>query len=179
MRRFALVALMVLAAMPAAARGLHGAFTATSPCWTRGVPARHHHPDPQCALDLTVRFMEWDSPYALYCLEVFDREPIEIWTDQAGTEYDPVLYLFCAPFDPADAVCRAVAFDDDGGPGSMAMFRASDDVRLEPGRSYWLMIAWFDSLREGRYLIDTSANVGLCAVPVTPAAWGAVKSLYR
>ena len=77
-----------------------------------------------CALDLTARTMEWDSPYALYCLEVTDREPIEVWTDQAGTEYDPVLYLFCGAFDPADAACRAIIFDDDGGPGSMAMFRA-------------------------------------------------------
>lgn len=123
--------------------------------------------------------MEWESPFALYCVEAFDRAPIEIWTAQAGTEYDPVLYLFCEPFDPLDAACHAVTFDDDDGPGSMAMIRVDDDVRLEPGRPYWLMIAWFDSLLEGRYLIETGANVGLCVVPAAPAAWGAVKSLYR
>jgi hypothetical protein len=170
---------ILLLAAEASARGLHGEFSPSSPRWTRGAPASSSEVRLDCALDLTARTMEWDSPYALYCLEVADREPIEVWTDQAGTEYDPVLYLYCSTFDPADPTGGAMIFDDDGGPGAMAMFHAADSLRLEPGRAYWLMIAWYDSLDEGHYLIGMSDNVGLCTVAAAQVGWGHVKSLYH
>ncbi len=174
-----LAALILLLAAPAAAAGLHGEMSPASPRWTRGVPGRANTVSLDCDLDLGARTMEWDSPYALYCLEVADREPIEVWTDERGTDYDPVLYLFCQPFDPADAAAGAIIFDDDGGPGAMAMFRAADGLTLEPGRRYWLMIAWYDSPDEGRYLLGTSDNVGLCAVAAARVDWGRLKCLYR
>lgn len=175
-----LATLMLLCAAPAAARGLHGEFSPASPRWVRGAPAHASEVRLDCGLDLTARTMEWDSPYAVYCLEVTDREPIEVWTDEAGTEYDPVLYLYCGGFDPADPTRDAIIFDDDDGPGAMAMFHAADGLTLEPGVVYWLMIAWFDSPEEGRYLIQVSDNVTLCTVVASErASWGAVKSLYR
>lgn len=174
-----LATLILLLAAPAAARGLHGEFSPANPHWTRGAPAHASEVRLDCALDLTARTMEWESPYALHCLEVTDRAPIEVWTDEAGTEYDPVLYLYCGDFDPADPTRGAIIFDDDGGPGAMAMFRASDGLRLEPGRVYWLMIAWYDSMEEGHYLIGMSDNVGLCTVGAEAVDWGRLKSLYR
>ncbi len=170
---------ILLLAAPAFGRGVHGEFAPASRHWMRGVPARADEVRLDCGLDLTARIMEWESPYALYCLEVSDREPIEVWTDAAATEYDPVLYLFCEPFDAVGAVSTAIAFDDDGGPGCMAMFAAADGLRLEPGRTYWLMIAWYDSPDEGRYLIQVSDNVGFCSVADEATDWGSVKSLYR
>jgi hypothetical protein len=179
MRWITLATVTLLATAPAAAVGLHGEMSPANGHWTRGAPKPASTVDLDCELDLSARTMEWSSPYALYCLEVTDRAPIEVWTDQSGTEYDPVLYLFCEPFDPTDAGCRAIIFDDDGGPGSMAMFHASDGLSLEPGRAYWLMIAWFDSMDEGRYLIDVSDNVTLCTVAAEAASWGHLKCLYR
>ncbi len=174
-----LATVILLLATQASASGLHGEISPANPRWMRGAPARASEVRLDCALDLSARTMEWESPYALYCLEVANREPIEVWTDEAGTDYDPVLYLFCAPFSPTDATSSAIIFDDDGGPGAMAMFRASDGVSLEPGRSYWLMIAWYDSPDEGHYLIGMSDNVGLCAVAGESVNWSRLKSLYR
>lgn len=168
-----------LAATQVAAFEVAGTMSPASPTWQRETPADPDAVDLDCGLRLDGAQLERPSPYAMYCVRAADAQPVEIWTILSGTDYDPVLYLYCESFDGSDPRQGLIAFDDDDGPGAMAMFGAWDGLSLVPDRIYWLMIAWFDSMDWGHYALHGSDNLELCAVPVASVAWGAFKSRYR
>jgi hypothetical protein len=78
---------------------------------------------------------------------------------------DTVIAVYCDPFDPANPATNLVAYDDDGGSGTLSAFFAADAVNLQPGNTYWFVFSTFGSAVTGDFDIAfTSATVTV--VPV-------------
>ncbi len=174
-----LISALLIGSAAAHAFTVAGAFNPASPTWVRWTPADPDSVNLDCALPLDGAELEWPSPYALFCVQATDRQPITLETTLPATEYDPVLYLYCDSFDPVDPREGAIAYDDDDGPGAMARFGPEDGIVLDPDRIYVIMLAWFDSMDFGRYELRSSDNLHPCVVPVAATAWGAVKARWR
>ena len=57
---------------------------------------------------------------------------------------DTVLSLHCDPFVPTSPVANLIAFDDDDGTTlGLSGFKASDNINLTPGNTYWLVVSTF------------------------------------
>lgn len=119
--------------------------------------------------------------YDMICLQVDDNNPIELVVDPQGTDItDTVLTLYCSPFDPTHPEQNVVAFDDDGGMGTLSAFTAADNITLTEGHEYWLVVSTYGAGMTGNYLIQRSSNVYDCGVVADEdASWGSVKGLYR
>ncbi len=119
--------------------------------------------------------------FDVYCLQVDDRNPIELVLDADGTEItDTVLTLYCSPFDPSQPDQNVIAFDDDGGVGTLSAFTSAQNITLEPGHEYWLVISTYGAGMTGNFVIQPSSNVFDCgAVANETASFGTVKGLYR
>lgn len=119
--------------------------------------------------------------YDLYCLQVDDNQPIELVLDANGTNIiDTVLALYCDPFNPEDPTAGLIAYDDDGGVGTLSAFSAADGIVLQPGSEYWLVISSYGAGMTGDYVVQASSNVYDCgSVSREATSWGTVKGLYR
>jgi hypothetical protein len=136
--------------------------------------------DAQCgapALDSANNGMYFD----VYCLQVDDHNPIELVLDATGTNLtDTVLTLYCTQFDPARPELNVVAFDDDGGQGTLSAFTAADNIRLFEGQEYWLVISSFGARMTGSYVLQKSSNVFDCGIVANQgSSWGSLKGMYR
>ena len=119
--------------------------------------------------------------FDLFCVEVIDGSAVEIIIDPALTGIsDTVLTLYCDPFDPQAPAQNVVAFDDDDGVGTLSAIAASDDVRLVPGREYWVVVSTYGAGMYGGFTVQLGDNVLPCGgVAIEGATWGGVKGLYR
>lgn len=119
--------------------------------------------------------------FDIQCIEVTDTNPIEIVLDPALTGItDTVLTLYCDPFDPLAPSQNVVAFDDDDGMGTLSALSTADDIRLVPGREYWVVISTYGAGMVGAYTVQLSDNVFPCGgVAVEGATWGDLKGMYR
>jgi hypothetical protein len=119
--------------------------------------------------------------FDIQCVEVTDANPIEIVLDSGQTNIsDTVLTLYCDPFDPVAPWLNVVAFDDDDGVGTLSALSAADDIRLVPGREYWIVVSTYGAGMHGSFTVQMSDNVFPCGgVAVDGATWGDLKGMYR
>lgn len=119
--------------------------------------------------------------FDIFCIEVIDGAPVEIVIDPSQTNVaDTVLTLYCDPFDPLAPSLNMVAFDDDDGVGTLSALSAADDIRLVPGREYWVVVSTYGAGMYGSFTVQLSDNAFPCGgVAVEGATWGDVKGLYR
>jgi len=123
-----------------------------------------------------------DGVYLEYfCVKSTDSNPIELVVEAAGTNIiDTVLTIYCMNFDPSDPLGNAIAFDDDGGEGTLSAIARSDGVVLTPEHVYWAVLSTYGANMTGNYLIQASPNLVTCdAVPTAGTSWGALKATYR
>lgn len=123
-----------------------------------------------------------DEVYLEYfCIKSTDARPIELVVVDAGTNIiDTVLTIYCGNFDPTNPLENGIAFDDDGGVGTLSAITLADEVILTEGQTHWAVLSTFGANMTGNFLIQASPNVVSCnAVPDTPTAWGAMKAIYR
>jgi hypothetical protein len=159
-----------------------GALTSESPVFDRGwnniAP-----PDTNCSFPL-YDSSEDSTFYADFCITSTDTEPISIVVESARTVLDdPVLTLYCDPFDPTRPLANAVFSDDDDGEGLMSAFTPADGLVLRPGAKYWLVLTTFAAAGagdRGSFTVIGSANVVECSsVATQPLSWSALKERYR
>ena len=107
--------------------------------------------------------------------------PVEIIVDPTLTTIsDTVLTLYCDPFDPMAPALNVVAYDDDDGMGTLSALTASDDIRLVPGREYWVVVSTYGAGMYGSFTVQLSDNAAPCGgVAVDGATWGDLKGMYR
>lgn len=119
--------------------------------------------------------------FDIQCVEVIDTHPIAIVLDAGLTSLtDTVLTLYCDPFDPTAPSLNVVAFDDDDGTGTLSALSVSDDIRLVPGREYWVVVSTYGAGMLGGYTVQLGDNVFPCGgVAVQGATWGDLKGMYR
>lgn len=80
----------------------------------------------------------------------------------AGTGItDSCMTLYCDPFDPANADLNVVAYDDDGGAGTLSSFTSADGIILAPDTTYYLVLTLFSpsSLGDGSFQLDLAGDV--------------------
>ena len=96
--------------------------------------------------------------YVALRVEVTAAENLVAEVIATGTTLgDPVLSLYCDPFDPAAPMTNLVAFNDDISQNNkMARFLDSDGITLQPGATYWLVLTTFSSGDFGTYQVDVS-----------------------
>lgn len=153
-----------------------GELTANSPTFERWRPASYEELGLNCDLVMTSSYTT-QPHYDLYCFNVTDNEPVEFVVDEAG--FDTVIYIYCDPFDPADATQNAVYMDDDDGDGLNSAIFAANGVTLNPGQDYWFLICSYSST-VGTYSVMTSDNVALCGSVANEAStWSSLKSLFN
>lgn len=156
---------------------LPGALNALSPIYDRIYGS---DVDVSCgapAMDSANNGMAFD----IFCIEVTDGEPVEIIVDPALTTIsDTVLTLYCDPFDPMAPTLNVVAYDDDDGMGTLSALTASDDIRLVPGREYWVVVSTYGAGMYGSFTVHLSDNAAPCGgVAIDGATWGDLKGMYR
>ncbi len=155
-----------------------GTLDSSSPIWNRAYN-NAGTPDPNCNYPMT------DSSDGQYfdmiCITSTDDNPIEVIVNVDGTTIgDTHMELYCANFDPEDALSNCVFSDDDGGEGLLSAFTLADNLVLPAGTEFWLVITTFSAGAEGDYSISTSANVDFCGgVATEGASWDMIKGMYR
>ena len=113
-----------------------------------------------------------------YCFQVTDATAVEFVVDSA--DFDTVIYIYCADWDPLLPMDNCVGADDDDGDGLLSAIMATDNVTLTPGLDYYLVVCSYGAGYTGLYSISTSDNVVLCGTTSTEEAhWGAIKTLFR
>lgn len=155
---------------------IEGELTEASPTWLRWRPVSYEELGLDC--DLVMNSSYATEPYFdMYCFNVIDSEPVEFVVDDAG--FDTVIYIYCDPFDPADATMNAVYMDDDDGDGLNSAIVAANGVTLTPGNDYWFIICSYSSTM-GTFSVSTSDNVELCGtVDDETTGLGTLKSYFR
>lgn len=153
-----------------------GELTLDSPTFHRWRPASYEELGLNCDLVMTSDYST-EPHYDLYCFNVTDSEPVEFVVDNAG--FDTVIYIYCDPFNPADATQNAVYMDDDDGEGLYSAIFAANGVTLNPGQDYWFLICSYSST-VGTYSVMTSDNVALCgSVANEGSTWSNLKGLFN
>ncbi len=119
--------------------------------------------------------------YDVYCLQVDDSNPIELVLDPVGTDImDTVLTLYCSPFDPLHPEENVVAYDDDSGEATLSALTADQNIVLQEGQEYWLVISAYGADMVGDYLVQKSSNVYDCGLVANEeTSWGSIKGMYR
>ena len=121
-----------------------GTFDAGSPTWDR--PKDLAPVSPTCQLAAEDATADGVS-YAAFDLEVTEPENLEAEIVDAGTSeaFDPMLVLYCAPFDPLDPLANLVATNDDRAVlDALPAFTADRNIALEPGQTYTIVVTTFN-----------------------------------
>ena len=155
-----------------------GSLDANSPTWHRWRGSDYSQVGLNCDLAMTYEYSS-DPYFDMFCIQVNDTEPIQIWTAPVDGQFDTVLYLYCDPFDPANSTENCITVDDDNGDGLLSFIGAITTVTLQPGDTYWLVICGYSPSSVGNFLIQTSDNVTLCGVPADETDWSTIKSLFK
>lgn len=154
-----------------------GALDENSPTWHRWRPDDYSAVSIDCMLDMPYEYSV-DPAYDVHCFEVSDSEPVEFVVDAA--DFDTVVYIYCDPFDVTLPQDNGVIFDDDDGAGLNSAVQLSDNVTLQPGDQYWLVICSYWEEQYGNYSIQTSDNVALCgSVANETSDWSSIKGLFQ
>lgn len=156
---------------------LQGSLTESSPTFDR---AFGH----EVSADCNAPFIDSanDGVYLdFFCVKSTDSNPVELVVVSAGTNIiDTVLTLYCQDFDPSNPLGNGVAYDDDGGEGTMSAITREDGVVLTPDRTYWAVLTTYGASMTGSFLIQASPNLVTCdAVPAAASSWGTLKAIYR
>jgi len=116
-----------------------------------------------------------------FCVKSTDSNPVELVVVSAGTNIiDTVLTIYCQDFDPSNPLGNGVAYDDDGGEGTMSAITREDGVVLTPDRTHWAVLSTYGASMTGSFLIQASPNLVTCdAVPAAASSWGTLKAIYR
>ena len=154
---------------------IDGELTAETPTFHRWGPASYREVGLDCDLVMTSDYST-EPHFDQYCFNVSTDDPVEFVVTEAG--FDTVIYIYCDPFDPADATLNAVKMDDDNGVGLLSAITVADGVTLTPGEDFWFIICSYSSTI-GTYSVSTSDNVVLCGVANEGSTWSGVKGLYR
>ena len=154
---------------------IDGELTGDTPTFHRWRPASYSEVGLDCDLVMTSDYST-EPHFDQYCFNVSTDDPVEFVVTEAG--FDTVIYIYCDPFDPADATLNAVKMDDDNGVGLLSAITVDDGVTLTPGVDFWFIICSYSSTI-GTYSVSTSDNVILCGVANEGSTWSGVKGLYR
>ena len=155
---------------------IDGVLTGDAPIWHRWRPNSYGEVGLNCDLVMTSDYSS-EPHFDQYCFNVSTDDPVEFVVTEA--DFDTVIYIYCDPFDPADATENAVKMDDDNGVGLLSAITAADGVTLVPGDDYWFIITSYSAGSTGNYSVQTSDNVTLCGVANDGSTWSSVKGLYR
>jgi len=155
-----------------------GSLDDTYPTWHRWRGTDYSQVSLECALEMTFEYSS-DPYFDVFCVQVTDTEPIQIWAAPTEGQFDTVLYLYCDPFDSENSTVNCITVDDDNGDGLLSFIGAITTVTLQPGEQYWLVLCGYSPSATGNYLIQTSDNVELCGVATESHDWGTIKSLFQ
>jgi hypothetical protein len=131
-----------------------GTFDPTSPTWDR--PKDLEPVSPTCQLGAEDATAD-GVPYAAFDLEVTAPENLEAEIVDEGTSaaFDPMLLLYCAPFDPLDPLASLVATNDDRAAlDALPAFTADRGILLQPGQTYTIVVTTFDSGDYGTWELE-------------------------
>ena len=121
-----------------------GTFDAESPTWNR--PKDLDLVSPTCELAAQDATADGTS-YAAFDIQVTAPENLEAEIVDAGTSeaFDPMLMLYCAPFDPLNPLANLVATNDDRAVlNALPAFTAERGIALEPGQTYTIVVTTFN-----------------------------------
>jgi hypothetical protein len=112
-----------------------------------------------------------DPYYEAHAFHVTNNSPIQIEVNAAGTTIgDTFLVVSCQPFNAATSTVNGVISDDDDGAGLLSAITLADNVRLTPGKTYWVVITTYGPGFTGAYQLDFGDNVVL-GTPPKKWAW--------
>ena len=159
--RFSWSALFLAAALVFPSAAAHaqdrirtGTFGAASPIWDR--PKDLAPVSPTCQLGAEDDDSDGVS-YAAFDLEVTAPENLEAEIVDEGTSeaFDPMLLLYCAPFDPLDPLANLVATNDDRAVlNALPAFTADRGIALQPGQTYTIVVTTFDPADFGTWELE-------------------------
>ena len=126
-----------------------GDLNAGSPVWNKVYGA--YTPDPNCNALMYDGYSDGQYynaiPIMTSVAENLVAEVLDVGTDLSDT----IMTLYCNPFDPANPLDNAIAYDDDGGDGMLSAFFDSDGIYLQPATVYWLVISTYSPGYTGAY----------------------------
>ena len=97
--------------------------------------------------------------YAVFPITSSVSENLEVEVVAANTTLsDTVMTLYCDPFDPADPMANAIAYDDDGAGYPYSGFYASDGIYLDAGVTYYLVLSTFSAGDMGDFELCFGGN---------------------
>jgi len=139
-----------------AAYTITGALDTSSPTYNRIFTSSV---DPACGAVSADSTVGNGVYYQVFQLGVTANEMLELSLDGSATSInDPVLSVYCDPFDPADPMANLIAYSDDVTSGNLLPgFDATDNVALSPGVSYWLVLSTFAPGDQGTFQIDVTS----------------------
>ena len=146
-----------------------GTIDASSPTWNRIYG---------CNVDVNCAASCYDSStdgqyYAVFPITTTVSENLEAEVVAANTTLsDTVMTLYCDPFDPADPMANAIAYDDDGAGYPYSGFYASDGIYLTSGVTYYLVLSTFSAgdmgdfeMCLGGHFTAGGGGPGACCLP--------------
>lgn len=117
---------------------LTGTLNARSPHYDRIIS---NTPSLSCSA-ITADSAQNNMPYTAFTFEANIEEYFEASVQASGTSIiDPVMTLYCDPFDPEAPGDNVVAYDDNDGDGMLPAFTRADAILLTPGTRYWLILS--------------------------------------
>jgi hypothetical protein len=135
-----------------------GSLTGSSPIWDR-INAANNVVDLNCHLASTASIFEGQF-YVAVPIHTTVAENLEAEIVSPGTTLsDPVMGLYCDPFDAAHPGVNLVAFDFDDGAGGLSAFHLTDNIALVPNRRYWLVVSTFAAGDMGNFELCLSGHV--------------------
>ena len=80
---------------------------------------------------------------------------------------DPVMFLYCFPFDPLHPDLNLRFSDDDDGTGCCSAIVPADNVSIIQGEQYVLVVSSYSPLSPMTYELNIQSNVSLVGVPIS------------
>jgi len=127
--------------------------------------------DPDCGAASTDSTIGNDVSFEVFFLMVDSVENLEVAYDGPGTSLDdPVLSLYCDPFDPAMPAANLIAYNDDIAGSRLSAFDAGNMVQMSPGRGYWLVASTYDPADSGSFQLNITSPTAHAAAPLAGSA---------
>jgi hypothetical protein len=129
--------LLRLNGAPFCERKINGSISAQSPTWNRISSVTSSLNCDAPAVDIP----QDGQSYKAYAISSETGGPLVAIMETIGNPMDDaVMALYCDPFEPANPTANLIAYDDNGGEGSLAAFTSNDGLNLAPGETYWLVV---------------------------------------
>ena len=123
------------------------------------------------AYDGTCNATSNDSSNDGVSYEVFEiHSPVteNLVAEVSNATFDSVMFLYCHPFDPNNPDQNLVAYDDDGGAGTLSAFTDADGYQIQANTTYDLVVCGYDDTEQGGFTLTLGGQAVFDSGAPTP-----------